>query len=114
MRQPAILLTLFCSLAFIQPGHAASAAPSDGHPPIAEKAMEKKPDTAVPEEKGSISGKVVEAIDSPPYTYTYLEKGATKTWVACPTIKVMVGQELTFVNCIEMRDFKSKNLARNF
>jgi hypothetical protein len=62
----------------------------------------------------SVTGKVVETMDSGGYTYTYLEQDSVKTWVACPTIKVTVGQELTFSNCIEMWDFKSKALERDF
>ena len=60
------------------------------------------------------SGKVVETMDSGGYTYICLESGGKKVWAAAPTMKVLVGQELTLQPGQEMPNFKSKSLNRTF
>lgn len=69
---------------------------------------------AAPAAGGSLSGKVVETMDSGGYTYVCLENGGTKTWVALPQAKVKVGQQVTCQPGMEMKNFTSKTLNRTF
>lgn len=62
----------------------------------------------------SLSGKVVETMNSGGYTYVSLEKNGKKTWVAIPEAKVKVGQELTCQPGMVMKNFTSKTLNRTF
>jgi hypothetical protein len=62
----------------------------------------------------SISGKVVESMDSGGYTYVNIEKDGKNTWVAIPTSKVLVGQDLSFFPGAVMMNFRSKTLDRTF
>ncbi len=62
----------------------------------------------------SLSGKVVEAMNSGGYTYVSLEKNGKKTWVAIPETSVKVGQEITCKPGMEMKNFTSKTLKRSF
>ncbi len=65
-------------------------------------------------ETSSLSGKVVETMDSGRYTYVCLEKNNKKTWVAVYKMKVVVGEEMSFKPGIEMLNFESKTLKRKF
>jgi hypothetical protein len=62
----------------------------------------------------SLSGKVVETMDSGRYTYVCIEKNNKKTWVAVYKVKVVVGQHMSFKPGIEMVNFESKTLKRKF
>ena len=70
--------------------------------------------TATMKEKASLSGKVVETMDSGRYTYVCLEKNNKKTWIAVYKMKVVVGQEMSFKPGIEMVNFESQSLNRKF
>ena len=65
-------------------------------------------------ERSSLSGKVVETMDSGRYTYVCLEKNNKKTWLAVYKMKVVVGQYMSFKPGIEMVNFESKTLKRRF
>lgn len=65
-------------------------------------------------ETSSLSGKVVETMDSGRYTYVCLEKNNEKIWVAAYKMKVVVGQDMSFKPGIEMVNFESKTLKRKF
>jgi hypothetical protein len=62
----------------------------------------------------SLSGKVVETMDSGGYTYVLLEKSGEKIWLAVPKMKVIVGQNMSFKPGIVMVNFESKTLKRKF
>jgi major membrane immunogen (membrane-anchored lipoprotein) len=62
----------------------------------------------------SLSGKVVETMNSGGYTYVCLENSGKKTWVAVPETKVKVGQMVTCQPGGEMKNFTSKTLKRTF
>ena len=62
----------------------------------------------------SLSGKVVETMDSGGYTYVSLENSGKKTWVAVPATAVKVGQMVTCQPGMEMKNFTSKTLNRTF
>jgi hypothetical protein len=69
---------------------------------------------ASPQEQATISGKVVETMDSGGYTYVCLEKNNIKTWVAVPQMKVVIGKNMSFQPGTEMVNFESKTLKRKF
>jgi hypothetical protein len=75
---------------------------------FAEEPTEIKKDTA------SLSGKVVETMDSGRYTYVCLEKNGEKIWVAVYKITVAVGQNISFKPGIQMVNFESTTLNRKF
>jgi hypothetical protein len=62
----------------------------------------------------SLSGKVVETMNSGGYTYISLENGGKKTWVAMPQTTVKVGQNVTCQPGMPMDNFTSKTLNRTF
>ena len=62
----------------------------------------------------SLTGKVVETMDSGGYTYINLDDHGVKTWVAAPIMKVSVGQELKLLPGGEMLQFWSQTLNRSF
>jgi len=66
------------------------------------------------DDSSSLSGKVVETMNSGGYTYVCLEKKGKKTWVAVPEMKVSVGQQLSFEPGHEMPNFTSKSLGKTF
>jgi hypothetical protein len=62
----------------------------------------------------SLSGKVVETMDSGAYTYILLEKNGKKTWVAVPRMKVEKGQTVSLLPGALMENFRSSTLKRTF
>jgi hypothetical protein len=91
----AVVLTLFLG------GQNVHAADNGGQP--AKKA-----------EDNSLSGKVVETMDSGAYTYMLLEKDGKKTWVAVPHMKVEKGQNVSLSPGNLMENFRSSTLNRTF
>ena len=63
---------------------------------------------------GDLSGKVLETMVSGGYTYVLIENSGGKAWVACPGIKVEVGQMVKFQPGMAMQNFTSKTLGRTF
>jgi hypothetical protein len=66
------------------------------------------------QDMSSLSGKVVESMDSGGYTYINIENAGKKTWVAVPNMKVTVGQDISFQPGMVMSNFQSKTLNRTF
>jgi hypothetical protein len=62
----------------------------------------------------TLSGKVVQTMDSGGYTYVQIENNGEKTWVAVPKTKIVKGKEISFVPGMEMQNFESKTLKRTF
>lgn len=62
----------------------------------------------------AVSGKVLERIDAPPYSYVRLASAAGEVWAAVPQTNAAVGDELTLASAMPMRDFESKSLKRKF
>lgn len=70
---------------------------------------------AQPEEKVSLSGKILQTMDAGGYSYIYLEtKDGKKKWVAISATPVKVGSNVTFKPGTEMINFESKALKRVF
>ncbi|ACH38157.1 repeat-containing lipoprotein [Citrifermentans bemidjiense Bem] len=86
---------------------AAAALPS-GHPSVDAAAP------AAPAPAANISGKVVETINGGGYTYVCLEHDGNKTWVAVPSMKANVGDEIAVLPGNVMANFASKSLNRTF
>ncbi|MCD6430719.1 MAG: DNA-binding protein [Deltaproteobacteria bacterium] len=63
---------------------------------------------------GSLSGKVLETMDSGGYTYVLLATENGDKWVAAPKTVVTVGQTVAFAAGMVMRNFKSDTLDRTF
>jgi len=62
----------------------------------------------------SLSGKVVETMDSGRYTYVCLERKGERVWLAVYKMPVTVGQNMSFKRGIEMVNFESTTLHRKF
>ena len=77
-------------------------------------ASEAQPGAMTAQADNSLSGKIVETMDSGGYTYVLLENKGKKTWVALPASKVKVGQEITCQPGVVMNNFTSKTLKRTF
>lgn len=73
--------------------------------------IEKKP---AAQHANVLKGKVVETMSIGSYTYIFLEKDGVRAWNAVPTTKVEVGEELELIPGIDMVNFKSNILKRNF
>jgi hypothetical protein len=66
------------------------------------------------QDMSSLSGKVLESMDSGGYTYVNIENAGRQTWVAVPRTKVTVGQDISFQPGAVMTNFQSKTLNRTF
>lgn len=91
------------------PGHPAMPAQAQGMPP-GHPAM---PGASAPQGI-VVSGKVVETFDAGGYSYVAVEQDGKRTWVACPKVKVSVGQKVSFQAGRVMQNFTSKTLKRTF
>lgn len=107
-RFPILLATglMFTTAAFMQSTYAYLMKPTE---PSSENAKVQKD-----KDESSLSGKIVETMNSGGYTYMCLEKGGKKTWVAVKEIKVNVGDDISLQPGHEMTDFTSKTLNRTF
>jgi hypothetical protein len=63
---------------------------------------------------GSMSGEVVETMDSGGYTYVHVDCGDETIWAAAPQREVAVGSEVTIATVMPMKDFHSDKLDRTF
>ena len=66
------------------------------------------------EDNRTLTGKVVQTMDSGGYTYAQIENKGLKTWVAVPKTKVVKGRNISFAPGMEMQNFESKTLKRTF
>jgi len=62
----------------------------------------------------TVSGQVVETIDSGGYTYARVSKDGSMSWVALPKSKIKVGNEITCQPGMVMNNFSSASLRRSF
>lgn len=61
-----------------------------------------------------IQGKVLQTMDSGGYTYVQLQAGGGEIWAAGPIIAIKIGDEITAVGAMEMKNFHSMTLDRTF
>ncbi len=62
----------------------------------------------------TIDGKVLETMNSGGYTYVNIDQAGKSTWVAVPSMKMEVGQKVSFSQGAVMRNFSSKTLGKTF
>ena len=62
----------------------------------------------------TVSGMVVETMNSGGYTYALVDENGAKTWVALPKSTIAVGNEITCRPGMVMNDFRSASLNRTF
>ena len=109
MKRFTVLFVFASALMLLVPVHGAHASSQK-----AGELTDKNKDTKSQEDDSSLSGKVVETMDSGGYTYVNLKKNGKSMWVAVPQMKVTVGQEMSFAPGMVMKDFSSKTLNRTF
>jgi len=61
-----------------------------------------------------IEGSVSKVVDVPGYTYVEVETGKGTVWAAAPSVSVKAGDTVSFATGMEMHDFYSKTLQREF
>jgi len=62
----------------------------------------------------TVTGTILEAMDSGGYTYMNVDTGKEKVWVAIPASKVKKGDKVTYMQGMVMPNFQSKTLNRTF
>lgn len=62
----------------------------------------------------TVTGRILERLDAPPYTYFRLQIGNEEQWAAVPENSLKVGQDVTLANPMPMTNFESKSLKRTF
>jgi hypothetical protein len=73
------------------------------------------PAPAAPAQPGNtVSGKVLETMDSGGYTYLHVDTGKAQQWIAIPQSKVKVGDDVSYHDGMVMPSFTSKSLNRTF
>lgn len=63
---------------------------------------------------GALTGTVLETMDSGGYTYFQLDTGLDKAWVAVPQAQIKVGDTISSMPGMVMKNFTSKTLNRTF
>jgi hypothetical protein len=63
---------------------------------------------------GAITGKVLERLDAPPYSYLRLETAAGEAWAAVPRTEVAKGTDVRIESPMPMEGFESKTLSRKW
>ncbi len=67
-----------------------------------------------PAATGAVSGIVAETMDAGGYTYVRLTTDNGEKWAAVPLTKLTVGDKITVVSSMVMKDFASPTLKRTF
>ena len=62
----------------------------------------------------TLTGKVIDIINVPNYTYTEVNIGKKKVWVAGPVTPIKVGDMISFSSGMPMENFRSKSMKRDF
>lgn len=77
-----------------------------GHPP--------PPTPPAPDAKQMVTGKVLETMNAAGYTYVRVARGDGEMWAAGPQTAIKVGDTVSFPRGMEMRNFHSDKLNRDF
>ncbi len=103
----ALALTMLGACSRVSPGTKAAEQPSSQQPPAGTQAG--SPSTAK-----TVSGTVVESIDTASYTYVRVKTGEGEVWAATAQFKVAPGDRVVVPLEMPMRDFHSPTLKRDF
>jgi membrane-bound ClpP family serine protease len=109
MRNPLKTLASFLILAL---SLAAAGTSAFAFPSMAPSATSSNPSNAPT--MISLKGTVVETMDSGGYTYLCVKNAGEKVWAAIPKTEIKVGQEVTLIPGMTMKNFTSKTLNRTF
>lgn len=97
----------------VAPGSAGVIAPGAtmpaDHPPVGDMPAA----MPIPSENAPVA-KVVETMSSAGYTYALLEMEGDSMWAAGPVTELAVGDEVSVVSSMGMRDFYASSLDRTF
>jgi hypothetical protein len=61
-----------------------------------------------------LSGKVVERVDSPPYSFVRIESREGETWIAVPLTSASSGEVVELVNGVTLRNYEAPAIDRKF
>lgn len=67
-----------------------------------------------PAKASTLTGPILETMDSGGYTYVRLDLGEREVWAAAPPTRVSLGQVVTINDPMPMQDFASSTLGREF
>ena len=95
------------------PAPAEGTAPAPSADPSAVPAASPAAPVGAPPET-TVTGKILETMDSGGYTYMKLSSSGGEVWAAVNAAKVKKGQTVTVVNAMPMDGFESKTLHRKF
>jgi len=70
--------------------------------------------SALAQQPPSVSGKVLETMDSGGYTYLLVKMAVGEQWIAIPETEASVGEDISFYEGMVMKNFTSKTLNRTF
>lgn len=104
MKKLIVFVLVAFSLAFSGNSYAAEI---ESQPPPSKKSEQ-------PDAPPSLTGKVLQTMNSGGYTYVEIENEGGKLWVAVPGAKVNKGETVTFMPGAVMENFESKTLKRKF
>ncbi|MDE3245256.1 MAG: nucleotide-binding protein [Acidobacteriota bacterium] len=83
-------------------------------PPPAAKATPAPAPAPAQAQANNITGKLMERIDAPPYSYLKIQSSKGEVWAAVPETKIGKGAEVTVFGPMQMDNFESKTLKRKF
>jgi len=70
--------------------------------------------SALAQQPPSVSGKILETMDSGGYTYLLVKTASGEQWVAIPETEATVGEEISYFEGMVMKNFTSKTLNKTF
>jgi hypothetical protein len=91
------------------------AAPNTPNVPAGHPKIEYPTQSTTHQQSEPISGKVTQVMNSGGYSYIYLQKdNGEKIWLAVKETKANVGDRMSFMEGLVMKNFESKSLKRTF
>ncbi|GFE61740.1 DNA-binding protein [Geobacter sp. AOG2] len=92
-----------------------AAAPPPSNVPAGHPKIEYPTQSTTHQQSSSLSGKVLQVLNSGGYSYVYLLKSnGEKVWIAVTEARIAVGEPLSFKEGLVMKNFESKTLKRTF
>ena len=91
------------------------AAPDTSNMPAGHPKIEYPTQSTTHQQSVSITGKVLQFMNSGGYSYIYLHKdNGEKVWIAVAETRINVGDRMSFKEGLVMKNFESKTLKRTF